>query len=121
MPLTDRLERAFADRVSDLPDATRLLLLVVALSDDDRLDEILQASMAVTGKAVDLDAAAPAAEAGIVTSGWNANVERLQRRWYPVIAAANPLRDLGSDSAYVSASSTPSTGHKRSWCGSDHR
>src|SRR3954465_4250270 len=36
VPLTDRLERAFADRVADLPQLTRLVLLVTALSDDDR-------------------------------------------------------------------------------------
>src|SRR3954453_18755819 len=55
VPLTDRLERAFADRVSCLPVATRVLLLVAALSDGDRLDEIVEASAAVAGTAVDLD------------------------------------------------------------------
>ncbi|HME03971.1 MAG TPA: AAA family ATPase, partial [Solirubrobacteraceae bacterium] len=66
VPLTDRLERAFADRVSDLPDETRLLLLVAALSDEDRLDETLEASRALAGGRVDLDTAAPAVGAGIV-------------------------------------------------------
>jgi DNA-binding CsgD family transcriptional regulator len=66
VPLTERLERAFAGRVSDLPEATRLLLLVAALSDEDRLDEILAASTAVAGTTVDLDSAAPASESGIV-------------------------------------------------------
>src|SRR5215218_8479169 len=51
VPLTNRLERAFADRVSGLPDGTRLLLLVAALSDDDRIDEILEASTGVAGSA----------------------------------------------------------------------
>ena len=69
LPLTERLERAFADRVSDLPDATRLLLLVAALSDEDRVSEILEVSTAVAGTAVDLDAAGPAVEAGIVDVG----------------------------------------------------
>ena len=69
LPLTERLERAFADRVSDLPDATRLLLLVAALSDDDLVSEILAASLAVAGTVVELDAAAPAVEAGIVDAG----------------------------------------------------
>src|SRR5439155_10249877 len=40
LPLTERLERAFAARVSDLPDATRLLLLVAALNDEDTASEI---------------------------------------------------------------------------------
>ena len=44
LPLTERLERAFADRVSDLPEATRLLLLVAALSDEDAIGEILEAA-----------------------------------------------------------------------------
>jgi DNA-binding CsgD family transcriptional regulator len=83
VPLTDRLERAFADRVSDLPDGTRVLLLVAALSDEDRLDEILQASTAVAGTAVDLDVAAPAAEAGIV----NADLQTIRFR-HPLIRSA---------------------------------
>src|SRR5919201_398745 len=37
LPLTERLERAFAGRVADLPDATRLVLLVAALNDDEAL------------------------------------------------------------------------------------
>src|ERR1700733_3374315 len=43
VPLSDRLERAFAARVCDLPDATRLVLLVAALDDSDALSEILAA------------------------------------------------------------------------------
>ena len=66
LPLTERLERAFAGRVADLPDATRLVLLVAALNDDDALSEILQAASAIAEAHVDLDAAVPAAEAGIV-------------------------------------------------------
>src|SRR4051794_36375700 len=46
VPLTERLERAFAGRVSDLPDATRLLLLVTALNDSDAVSEILHAASA---------------------------------------------------------------------------
>jgi DNA-binding CsgD family transcriptional regulator len=66
LPLSDRLERAFAARVADLPDATRLVLLVAALSDSDGLGEILAAGSAVVGADLDLDVVAPAAEAGIV-------------------------------------------------------
>jgi DNA-binding CsgD family transcriptional regulator len=83
VPLTDRLERAFADRVSDLPDATRLLLLVAALSDEDRLDEILEASAAVAEIGVDLDAVGPAVEAGIV----NADLHTIRFR-HPLIRSA---------------------------------
>ena len=66
LPLSDRLERAFAARVSDLPDATRLVLLVAALNDSDALSEILAAGRAVVGAELDLDVVTPAAEAGIV-------------------------------------------------------
>ncbi|HWM11182.1 MAG TPA: AAA family ATPase [Solirubrobacteraceae bacterium] len=66
LPLTERLERAFAVRVSELPDATRLLLLVAALSDEDASGEILQAAAVVAGTPLDLDAAEPAVEAALV-------------------------------------------------------
>ena len=65
-PLTERLERAFAGRVSELPDSSRLLVLVAALSDGDSLDEILEASSLVSPTALALDAAGPAVEAGIL-------------------------------------------------------
>lgn len=56
LALTERLEHAFAARVSDLPDATRRLLLVAALSDGD----------AVAGTPVDLEAAQPAVAAALI-------------------------------------------------------
>jgi DNA-binding CsgD family transcriptional regulator/tetratricopeptide (TPR) repeat protein len=66
LPLTERLERAFAARVSDLPDATRLVLLVAALNDEDAINEILQAGSAIAATPLDCDVAAPAAEAGVI-------------------------------------------------------
>jgi DNA-binding CsgD family transcriptional regulator len=66
LPLTKRLERAFAARVSDLPDATRLVLLVAALNDDDSVDEILQVGSTVAAAPLDHDAAVPAAQAGVI-------------------------------------------------------
>jgi DNA-binding CsgD family transcriptional regulator len=66
LPLTERLERAFAGRVAELPEATRLLLLVAALNDGDDLGETLEAAGALDGAAEDLDAIAPATAAGIV-------------------------------------------------------
>ncbi|MDP4510093.1 alpha/beta fold hydrolase [Nonomuraea turcica] len=36
-------------------------------------------------------------------SGWNATIKGLQQAGYPVIAPANPLRDLPGDAAYVSS------------------
>jgi pimeloyl-ACP methyl ester carboxylesterase len=35
------------------------------------------------------------------SSGWNSEVTALQKRGYPVIAPANPLRGLASDAAYI--------------------
>ena len=35
------------------------------------------------------------------SSGWNAEIATLQKRGYPVIAPANPLRGLASDAAYI--------------------
>src|SRR6202171_1461035 len=35
------------------------------------------------------------------SSSWNQEVTNLERRGYPVIAPANPLRDLASESAYM--------------------
>ncbi len=66
LPLTQRLEQAFAARVSDLPEATRLLLLVAAHSDDERLSDIVDAAGAVAGHTLGLDLLEPAAEAAIV-------------------------------------------------------
>jgi pimeloyl-ACP methyl ester carboxylesterase len=37
------------------------------------------------------------------STGWNEVIEQLQKRGYPVIAPANPLRALASDAAYISS------------------
>src|SRR5580693_678085 len=66
LPLTQRLEQAFAARVSDLPEATQLLLLVAAHSDDGRLSDIVDAAGLVAGSTLGLDLFEPAAEPGIV-------------------------------------------------------
>ncbi|HUO72394.1 MAG TPA: AAA family ATPase [Solirubrobacteraceae bacterium] len=66
LPLTERLERAFAARVSELPDETRLVLLVAALDDGDAVGEVLNAGSAIAGRTLDLDVAVPAVEARII-------------------------------------------------------
>jgi hypothetical protein len=55
LPLTERLERAFAACVSDLPSETRLVLLVAALDDEDAVSEIVQAAGIVAKRGLDLD------------------------------------------------------------------
>lgn len=37
------------------------------------------------------------------SSGWNATITALQAAGFPVIAAANPLRDLAGDAEYISS------------------
>src|SRR5437899_2630325 len=63
---TTRLARAFADRVSDLSDETRLLLLVAALNDSDDVGEVLRAGSVMTGTPLISDLLEPAASAAII-------------------------------------------------------
>ena len=65
LPLTDRLERAFATRVSDLPDDTRRLVEVAALGEEGILHEILAAASAISGRTIGIDALEPALHASI--------------------------------------------------------
>lgn len=66
LPLTTRLERAFAARLSDLPATTRTILLVAALNDGPSLSEVLAASGAVLGEPVTVDQLTPAVFARVV-------------------------------------------------------
>jgi hypothetical protein len=66
LPLTERLERAFAARVSELPDQTRPVLLVAALDDGDEISEILNTGSALAGRTLDLEVALPAVQARII-------------------------------------------------------
>jgi DNA-binding CsgD family transcriptional regulator len=82
-PLTERLERAFAARVSELPDGTQLVLLVAALDDGDAISEILRAANIIAGTTLDLEVAAPAAEARII----DVDLQTLRFR-HPLIRSA---------------------------------
>ena len=66
LPLTTRLERAFAARVRDLPAATRSALLVAALNDGGSLSEVLTASAQLAEEEPTTDALDPAVSARIV-------------------------------------------------------
>jgi DNA-binding CsgD family transcriptional regulator len=68
LPLTTRLEHAFADRVSGLPTATRTLLLVAALNDGDELPSTLAAAAAVARGDVTLEDLTPAVAARLIES-----------------------------------------------------
>jgi hypothetical protein len=66
LPLTTRLERSFAARAFDLPDATRTALLVAALNDGTRLSEVLDATALMTGGTLTIDVLAPAVGARLI-------------------------------------------------------
>lgn len=66
LPLTTRLEHAFAARVAALPSVTRTLLLVAALNDEEELASALAATTALTGGPVTLEDLTPAMTAGLL-------------------------------------------------------
>ena len=66
LPLTTRLERAFAARTFELPAATRTTLLVAAVDDGTQLREVLDAGALLVSGQVTIDVLAPAASAGLM-------------------------------------------------------
>ena len=82
-PLTERLEQAFAARVSDLPEQSRLLLLVAALNDSERVSEVLDAGSIVAGATLDIGYLEPGARASIVDVD-----ERTVRFRHPLMRSA---------------------------------
>ncbi|MFI6743253.1 ATP-binding protein [Nonomuraea sp. NPDC050451] len=66
LPLTARLERAFAVRLAELPPHTSGLLLVAAANDGHDLADALAGGTMVTGAEMTAEALAPAVDAGLV-------------------------------------------------------
>jgi len=66
LPLTTRLERAFAARVADLPQPARDAVLVAAVDDADDLPEILAAASALADQPISVAMLEPAAEIGLI-------------------------------------------------------
>lgn len=66
MPLSGRLEKAFAARVTGLPEMTRDTLLVAAINSEGRLAEILAGASVLSGVTVTASALEPAEAAGIL-------------------------------------------------------
>ncbi|MGW1807082.1 AAA family ATPase [Streptomyces sp. NPDC002078] len=66
LPLTAKLERAFASRLADLPSGTRHALLVTAAADDGALTEVLAAASMLTGTEMSAHSLEPAIAAGLV-------------------------------------------------------
>jgi DNA-binding CsgD family transcriptional regulator len=67
LPITQRLERAFAGQASELPAVTRVLLLVAALDEGADLSELLAAASLVESHPTTIDDIAPAEAAGLVS------------------------------------------------------
>lgn len=83
LPLTVRLERAFAARLPELPDATRLVLLVAAANDSTDLAEALSAASVMARAAVPLGVIEPGVAARLV------RVDGTQVRFHhPLIGSA---------------------------------
>jgi len=66
LPLTDRLERAFVDRLTSLTSGARCFLRIAATDDKDMLEELLRAASTLDGRPVTLATAAEAADACLV-------------------------------------------------------
>jgi DNA-binding CsgD family transcriptional regulator len=66
LPLTTRLERAFAARAFGFPDATRMALLVAALDAGTLLSEMLDATALLAGGAPTVDVLMPAVSARLL-------------------------------------------------------
>jgi ATP/maltotriose-dependent transcriptional regulator MalT len=67
LPMTARLERAFAARADELEPAARAIVDVAALDDGDDFDQVLAAAAILYGAVVDRQDAQPAAELGLLT------------------------------------------------------
>ncbi len=66
LPLTDRLERAFAERITSLSPGAQCFLRVAAANDSGVIAELLAAATGLDGRPVSLAAATEAKEAGLV-------------------------------------------------------
>ena len=83
VPLTERLERAFAARTADLPSDAQTLLLIAALNDCENLAEVLDAGRLIIGDRADIGVLQTAAEATIVHLD-----ERTVRFRHPLVRSA---------------------------------
>ena len=83
VPLTERMESAFAARAADLPLETQLLLLVAALNDSESLGEVLQAGRVVADELVGVEALQAAADGMILELD-----ERTVRFRHPLMRSA---------------------------------
>ncbi len=83
LPMTDRLEHAFAAEASVLPPATAVALLVAAVDDSPSAPEVLGAAVHLTGAPAGIDILEPAVRAGLITI-----VEGTIRFRHPLVRSA---------------------------------
>ena len=67
VPLSTRLERAFAARIKELPSLTRDALLIAAVDAEESLMEVLAGTTALSGSPVTTEVLEPAQQARLVT------------------------------------------------------
>jgi len=68
LPLTQRLERTFAQALATLPANTRTLALVAAINEDDAIEENLRAASLLASTPIEVGALAPAIRAGLIVA-----------------------------------------------------
>lgn len=66
LPVTARIERTFATTLNELPDRTRVLLLVAAADETAGLSDVLQAAAAIRGTPVTVEDLVPATQVGLI-------------------------------------------------------
>ncbi|WP_459801983.1 helix-turn-helix transcriptional regulator [Herbidospora sp. RD11066] len=91
LPLTERLERAFAQSLTTLPADTRTLLLVAAVNDDDAIEANTRAAGVLGNTEIQASATVPAVQAGLLVGG----AARITFR-HPLIRSAI-LQEAGAD------------------------
>jgi hypothetical protein len=94
IPLTRRLERAFASRLPGLPAVTRTALLAAGLNDGDTLAEVLAAASVVAGVPVSVADLADAVAAGLAEVAGHSVRFRHPLVRSAVCEAAGPARRL---------------------------
>ncbi|HEX2309338.1 MAG TPA: ATP-binding protein, partial [Vicinamibacterales bacterium] len=83
LPLTARLEQAFASRATDLPAATQALLLAAAVSETGELEELLSVAEAIEGTRPTVDDLVPATSVRLIEA------DRLRVRFsHPLVRSA---------------------------------
>src|SRR5262249_1673956 len=92
LPLTERLERAFSSRFSELPDATRTLLSVAAANDTASPHESMRPCEVLLGRNIGVDAFAPAVSARLI----ELNATELRCRHPLVRSAIYQVADLAT-------------------------